>query len=1718
MSSNNDVSGVTTTVRQPTTIETNNNQTSSVKPVVRSKRGGENSSSGGVGPSGSGSGHHHHSHNRDSHGGKGEDNGDGDGGDGQDARNGGEAGSAGTKSTSHSMHGNSGSGNSNVHSQSQENHPSLHSHHHHQHQHQHHSDLSLEASSEPGHGHDIDESVSVSGSDSKGRSKNNRLPACMQNAFHLTWIVPSYTKLREEATHKKCHTTETQVDENGHSWRLKLYPNGTKSDGNLSLFLDIPELPFGWERTVCFALTLVSLNDPNKSVTKNVHRHVFKSQKNDLCNWGWSAFVNAIKVARESYLQNDEMHVTAAITVESTSTKMDPSEVDVYLSYASESGCAESVMTCLAQGACVNSESEDKFTPLHYACNTTKEYLPVVELLVEKGADVNKLNKYGETALLKASYRGHAGVVQTLLDSGANTEPTSTAGLSALSAAVGQGHLAVAKALVELKAPLDTPATSPPLWEAIANKRWGCAKLLIQAGCSVHAPHEAPNPSFLCAAAERGAPIVKMLIDFGARIEEKDDRALTPLLCAAKAGKTETTVMLCSCGADSNAADEKGDTALAMLVEQDHLDAAWRLSNEFKASINRCSRNRKKAQRAKLLLTLRERQIKSGKIPDPSNVAINMLKDKEEDEKKEDDKKVNDIDMEFGSVSKKKSKKPKSKAEKKKAALNKAKKEKVKKAKAKADRIRQEEKEQIIEEQRRLENEKEITRQKRLLQLQKQEQGKKGNQSKNQSKNQSNMNGTNGKKKKKNKNSGPNTISIISSSTNNNNNNNDIGDQKTNVNNSEVSNEKGLPSFTTSIKKKTSVVPSPVSEEEWAPVMSRADKQKANKKRADAIATQRAKKEEIRQRERAAKLAKERQEMAEKQQQKEVARAKIQAAKIAKEKEETKIQEKIEIERIKQQEKVTAIKTLRQQKKKKDKALKKQLQREKKKEAAETNKLLSNTLTELSVPSTASSSDGNNKKNTLIETIPTSDEQHLSMVSQPKKTSQQKTPRKSSHKKSLEHMSPKDVENQLFSPLRPDPSVYTNHTNITNQTVQQQSQMNPLAPPHRQQTPPAPQAPTTPSTSQTSYEESLMVNLSFLDMGGMEDTSSSVANTDLSEGSSTTTTSATSTTVPTNAWGSTAGTAWGSVTVNGTGAKTSGNWDTKTSSEVKSNSITPPLSKITAAVEAAGSSISSSGIQQQQNVGWGIANGVPSIEGQQQLHQQQQQSITSNGWGTKTTDQVPLQQLEKQETAPNAWSSLPRNNNNTSNNNTSNTTTITTTTNNNNNNNNNNNTTNTTNTTRSTTNNNTATPTIIERDEPPPVALMRNEKMRQILDHITRQQDPAYKSVLVTVLLRWIERAAIRNDQRRRQETEIPWKTLVPYPDPLLPSHEFGNFSGLIGLHADAAARMFLGINNQKVQGRQMWSKLNTFLQMCTAMANDISNGRDWHAAQYNENQGVEWNDAMYGFNVSPSSTSQLSYMPESLVLPEIVIAWSTGASCTMYQKTYDELSRLYMCNNRTGRNSPTQLLGRIYNMVQRYDTVNYVRTQHQPVLPHSLFQTLAREFGAHHECFATPLNRHYDSYCSPFPDTDVSFGSFGSFYDYYPSTGSFLCHPPPVQQDILQMYAHINQLLLSDQPISFFVFTPMIDTIDPVRDVHLGEYVTHSAVVQRGCHVLTLGNTFRTSSATAQMPLNETVYLSSNDSAVVFLQNAAGRLKWPVTEKKIQIVLSSLMPDNGLR
>jgi hypothetical protein len=61
-------------------------------------------------------------------------------------------------------------------------------------------------------------------------------------------------------------------------------------------------------------------------------------------------------------------------------------------------------------------------------------------------------------------------------------------------------------------------------------------------------------------------------------------------------------------GADHTVTTKKGDTALSILVEQDLIDAAVEMVTEYKASVPRCSRDRKKVQRARLLIQLRIKQ------------------------------------------------------------------------------------------------------------------------------------------------------------------------------------------------------------------------------------------------------------------------------------------------------------------------------------------------------------------------------------------------------------------------------------------------------------------------------------------------------------------------------------------------------------------------------------------------------------------------------------------------------------------------------------------------------------------------------------------------------------------------------------------------------------------------------------------------------------------------------------------------------------------------------------------------------------------------------------------------------------------------------------------------------------------------------------------------------------------------------------------------------
>ena len=171
------------------------------------------------------------------------------------------------------------------------------------------------------------------------------------------------------------------------------------------------------------------------------------------------------------------------------------------------------------------------------------------------------------------------------------------------------GHLEAVKLLLESHA--DVHALNKwretPLLTAANHGQAGAVEQLLLAGAD---PCKCTDTGWspLSIAAYKGHDeVVKLLLEEGAPTEEADP-TLSALLQAATKGLPDTVELLLRYGADHTVTTKKGDTALSILVEQNLIDAAVEMVTEYKASIPRCSRDRKKIQRARLLINLRLKQ------------------------------------------------------------------------------------------------------------------------------------------------------------------------------------------------------------------------------------------------------------------------------------------------------------------------------------------------------------------------------------------------------------------------------------------------------------------------------------------------------------------------------------------------------------------------------------------------------------------------------------------------------------------------------------------------------------------------------------------------------------------------------------------------------------------------------------------------------------------------------------------------------------------------------------------------------------------------------------------------------------------------------------------------------------------------------------------------------------------------------------------------------
>jgi len=205
-----------------------------------------------------------------------------------------------------------------------------------------------------------------------------------------------------------------------------------------------------------------------------------------------------------------------------------------------------------------------------------------VELLLAAGAPVNcKVIEDNSTPLHKAcagSKEGHLSAVHQLISNGADVHALNKWRETPLLTAANHGQAAAVKAL--LVAGADPCLCTDTGWSPLS--------------IAAYKGHD---------------DVVELLLDQGAPTEEYDP-TLSALLQAATKGLPKTVEILLRNGADHTVTTKKGDTALSILVEQNLIDAAVEMVTEYKASISRCSRDRKKVQRARLQINLRMKQQK----------------------------------------------------------------------------------------------------------------------------------------------------------------------------------------------------------------------------------------------------------------------------------------------------------------------------------------------------------------------------------------------------------------------------------------------------------------------------------------------------------------------------------------------------------------------------------------------------------------------------------------------------------------------------------------------------------------------------------------------------------------------------------------------------------------------------------------------------------------------------------------------------------------------------------------------------------------------------------------------------------------------------------------------------------------------------------------------------------------------------------------------------
>lgn len=245
------------------------------------------------------------------------------------------------------------------------------------------------------------------------------------------------------------------------------------------------------------------------------------------------------------------------------------------LMYAAAIGSPEAMQLLMDKGADVNAKNTFGSTALIRAAADQRK----AKMLIDRGADVNAASKLGHTPLLIAAMSDpSAATVKLMLAKGANIRAMDNAKKTALYMAANGNDMETIRLFVE--AGLDVNAADntgqTPLMNAASNQNLVAVKLLLSKGANVNLATRPPGSrtvigtpglgkftalGLACAFAPTDADVVKTLLAAGADVNAQDGRGMTTLMPATATDHQEPEVIkaLIAKGTDLKIKDVNGD-------------------------------------------------------------------------------------------------------------------------------------------------------------------------------------------------------------------------------------------------------------------------------------------------------------------------------------------------------------------------------------------------------------------------------------------------------------------------------------------------------------------------------------------------------------------------------------------------------------------------------------------------------------------------------------------------------------------------------------------------------------------------------------------------------------------------------------------------------------------------------------------------------------------------------------------------------------------------------------------------------------------------------------------------------------------------------------------------------------------------------------------------------------------------------------------------------